>query len=215
MNRIPISDVQAAAKAVEAAQKMIGKYIMINPESRDETMKEYIQRNKLDTNSVGHIAETDGWMYLIRWIDKSDNISEKQTPKNLLENTNNFILLDATHIQEDIKQRLYESEELMNTSSRPGISSEFQPKIDAKTPELDELMSNMHLFAMQRPRKSSTSVKQGGKKSRKNRNSVKGGKSRKLYKKFCKSRKLRKSRNVRKTRRRWICISCIVMWWFE
>jgi hypothetical protein len=200
-DRIPMSEVQAAAEAVEAAQKMIGKYIMINPKSMDKTMKEYIQRNKLDTNYVGHIAGMDGWMYLIRWIDESNNIIEERTPKNLIENTNNFILLDATHLQEDKKQRLYEGEKPMNISSRQGISSEFQPKIDAKTPELDELMSNMHLFAMQRPRKSRTSV--GGKKSRKNRKLYKKScKSRKAHKKFCKSRKLRKSRNVRKTRRR-------------
>jgi hypothetical protein len=205
MDRIPISEVQAAAAAADAASKVVGKYIMINPdpESIDEQMETYIKRNELDTTSVGHIAKMDRWMYLIRWIDESDKIRERLMPKNLLENTNNFILFDATRIQEDIKQKLDEGESLARPrriSSKFKPVDEYKPVIDAEIPVLEDLMKKMDLAAMQR--KSRTSVKQGGKKSRKNRKSVKVCKSRKLYKKFCKSRKLRKSRNVRKTRRR-------------
>lgn len=165
-------------------KKQIGSFIMINPQSfKGRDAQKYIAESNLDLDSVGLITEMHSELYRVRWIDASSMIREKYTDRDLLDKSNDLIFVDPKSVNEGIKNRLW----LEKPIKLPDLQ---QLNNDKPIPDLAKLMGDMRF--------------KGGKKSRKNRNSVKGGKSRKLYKKFCKSRKLRKSRNVRKTRRRWI-----------
>jgi hypothetical protein len=192
---------------------------MLDPKSFfGKDTREYIKESALDEKSIGRVVEyDDDGEYTIRWINKFNTILDKSTDSKLLFKSGNFIFLKARDVDKDIQHRLWfekplklpdvepvnaPNQELADLFGAMTFNNPPHPPPPPPPQSLAEILPKITNLDTPSPQPPPPPTRKGGKKSRKNRNSVKGGKSRKLYKKFCKSRKLRKSRNVRKTRRR-------------